>query len=164
MSTSRDWKEARRLRAYELKQRGWSQQQIAAALGVTQGAVSQWIKAAQAGGVEALQARPRPGRPPKLRAEWRDRIPTLLERGAEAFGFRGEVWVSARVAEVVRREFGVAYSPSHMTRLLKGLGWTPQKPVVRARQRDEAAVAQWRKTTWRGLKKRPAGSAERRFS
>jgi Predicted transcriptional regulator len=49
-----DWKEARRVRAFELKQAGWAQQEIAEVLGVTKGAVSQWIKAAEADGVEAL--------------------------------------------------------------------------------------------------------------
>ncbi len=38
-----DWREGRRLRAWELKKEGWSQQRIADALGVSKGAVSQWM-------------------------------------------------------------------------------------------------------------------------
>jgi predicted transcriptional regulator len=49
---ARDWREGRRLRAWELKQEGWTQQQIADALGVSKGAVSQWMKRAREGGVE----------------------------------------------------------------------------------------------------------------
>jgi transposase len=79
-----DWKEARRFRAFDLKQDGWTQQEIAEALGVTKGAVSQWMTAVEADGVEALYARPRPGGPPKLPPTQRALIPELLSHGAEA--------------------------------------------------------------------------------
>src|SRR6266516_7157470 len=94
----RDWREGRRFRAWELKQQGWTQRLIAAALGVTPGAVSQWMTRAAEGGVEALRTRLRPGRTPKLTAEQRARIPDLLARGAEASGFVGDVWTTPRVA------------------------------------------------------------------
>lgn len=42
-----EWREGRRLRAFELKQQGWNQREIANALGVTEGAVSQWMKRAR---------------------------------------------------------------------------------------------------------------------
>src|SRR5438105_13571417 len=90
----RDWNEGRRLRAWELKQQGWKQRTIAAALGVTPGAVSQWLKRALTGGVEALRNRVRPGPTPKLTPEQRARIPDLLARGAEAYGFAGDVWTT----------------------------------------------------------------------
>src|SRR5215204_2492897 len=101
-----DWREGRRLRAFELKQLGWSQQRIAEALGVSKGAVSQWMKRARHGGVQALKRQPAPGAPPRLSEEQRARVPELLERGAEAHGFRGEVWTCERVAIVIRKEFG----------------------------------------------------------
>ena len=43
----RDWKEGRRLRALALHEQGWQAIRIAEALGVTRGAVSQWLKAAR---------------------------------------------------------------------------------------------------------------------
>ena len=87
-----DWREGRRLRAWELKQEGWSQQQIAEALGVSKGAVSQWMKRARDGaGAEALKRRPAPGARPRLSEQQRARLPELLARGAEAHGFRGDV-------------------------------------------------------------------------
>ena len=61
-----DWKEARRLRAWELVQRGWKQKDVAAALGVTGGAVSQWVSKARQGGVPALRRRRHPGGRAKL--------------------------------------------------------------------------------------------------
>jgi transposase len=151
----RDWREARRLRAWELKQQGWKQRTIAAALGVTPGAVSQWLTRAAAGGIEALRNRIRPGPTPRLTAEQRARIPELLARGAEAYGFVGDVWTAPRAAAVIEREFRVRYHPAHVSRLLRALGWSVQRPIRRATQRDEAAVAAWYAERWPALKKGP---------
>ena len=104
-----DWREGRHFRAFELKQQGWSQQQIANALGVSKGAVNQWMKRVRHGGIQVLKRQAAPGVPPRLSEEQRARVPELLERGAEDYGFRGELWTSKRVAEVIRREFGVSY-------------------------------------------------------
>lgn len=148
-----DWREGRRFRAFELKQEGWSQQRIAEALGVSKGAVSQWMKRARQGGVEALKRQPAPGAPPRLSEQQRARVPELLERGAQAHGFRGEVWTCARVAEVIRKEFGVVYHPAHVSRLVRALGLSLQKPMRRANQRDEEAIEYWKERRWPSLKK-----------
>lgn len=75
-------------------------------------------------------------------------VPELLWHGAEAYGFRGSVWTCGRIAKVIEEEFGVAYDKGHVSRLLKQLRWTPQMPIRRASQRDEAAIARWRAETW----------------
>jgi transposase len=155
-----DWREGRRLRAWDLKHQGWTQQAIAAALGVTPGAVSQWMSRAKHGGAAALYRRPAPGPTPKLTAEQQAQLPALLARGAEAFGFRGEVWTARRVATVIRREFGVRYHPNHVGKLLRAAGWSPQKPRRRATQRDEAAIAAWHAERWPALKKGLTRKAE----
>jgi len=153
-SKAADWREGRRLRAFELKQEGWSQQNIARALGVGKGAVSQWMKRArEGGGKEALRKRSSPGAPPRLSADQRARLPGLLEKGAVAHGFRGEVWTCQRVARVIKREFGVGYHPAHVSRILKGLGFSLQKPDRLADQRDEDAIEEWREKRWPELKK-----------
>ncbi len=153
-SQATDWREGRRLRAFELKQEGWNQREIARALGVTEGAVSQWMKRARQGGVQALKCQPTPGALPRLSEEQRARVPELLERGAEAYGFRGEVWTCERVAQVIRKEFGVGYHPAHVSRLLKALRQSLQKPTRRAKQRDEEAIEYWKEQRWPSLKKR----------
>src|SRR5258708_12683756 len=139
-STRLDWREGRRRRAWELKEQGWKQSAIAAALGVTPGAVSQWLKRARSEGVEALRRHPAPGPTPKLSAEQLAQIPDLLTRGPEAFGFRGQVWTCKRVAAVIRRTFGVTYHPAHVSRLLHAVRHSVQRPVARATQRNEAAI------------------------
>ena len=150
-----DWREGRRLRAWELKQEGWKQQDIARALGVSKGAVSQWMKRAKQEGMEALKHRPPPGAKARLSEAERAKLPELLARGAPAHGFRGEVWTCARVAEVIRKEFGVSYHPAHVSRLLRALGLSLQKPVRRANQRDEEAIRRWKEERWPELKKGP---------
>jgi transposase len=149
-----DWREGRRLRAVELREQGWKQKDIAAALGVTHGAVSQWLKRARLGGKEALRHHPAPGPLPKLTAEQRLQLPALLARGAEAFGFGGAVWTTRRIAAVITQEFGVRYHPAHVSRLLRAIGWSPQKPVQRATQRDEQAIGKWHVERWPALEKR----------
>ena len=103
-----DWRDGRRLRAFELHQMDWKQKDIADALGVSKGAVSQWLKRAKEGGVEGLRRRKPPGAPCRLIPEQRAQLPQLLARGAESFGFRGDLWTQPRVATVIRREFGVS--------------------------------------------------------
>ena len=93
-----DWREWRRLRALHLKQRGWYQRDIADALATAEETVSRWLARARDGGTQALRTRPRPGRPPDLCPAQKRLIPEVLWHGAEAYGFRGEVWTCARVA------------------------------------------------------------------
>ncbi|MBA3874706.1 MAG: transposase [Anaerolineae bacterium] len=114
-----DWLEARRLRAWELHQRGWSQRRIATELGVTQGAVSHWLKRVRKGGVNGLQSRPTGGRRAALTDEQFGQLPTMLQQGARAFGFEDNKWTTSRIAVVLKRSFGVAYHPAHISRLLK---------------------------------------------
>jgi transposase len=154
-SQATNWREGRRLRALELKERGWKQTQIADALGVTEGAVSQWMKRAREEGVEGLRHKPPPGATPRLSEEARAKLPELLAQGAQAHGFRGEVWTCERVATVIGREFGVSYHPAHVSRLLRALRQSLQKPQRRANQRDEEAIDNWKEKKWRSLKKGP---------
>ncbi len=82
MSTSKplpkDWREGRRLRAWELHEQGWKQKDIAAALGVAEGAVSQWMSRGKTQGPEALRHRSSPGAPPRLSLKQRAQLPGLL--------------------------------------------------------------------------------------
>ncbi len=88
---------------------------------MTQGAVSQWIKRGKEGGEAGLAEQPKSGVPLRLSAADRQKLPGLLERGAESFGFRGDLWTCARVGKLIEREFGVKYHPAHVSRILKDL-------------------------------------------
>jgi transposase len=149
-----DCREWRRMQAWRLKQLGWKQRDIAVALSASEGAVSQWLAAAGAGGPDALLSRPVPGHPARLTGEQKRLVPDLLWHGPEAYGFRGELWTCARVARAIKEEFGVSYSTSQVSRILKALDWTPQRPITRAVQRDEEAVERWRAEVWPELRAR----------
>ena len=107
------------------------------------------------------KASTRPWRaPPRLSEEQRAKLPELLEQGAEAHGFRGEVWTCERVAIAIRREFGVSYHPAHVSRLLKALRQSLQKPQRRANQREKQAIERWKEQRWPSLKKGPEGGQD----
>jgi transposase len=143
------------MQAWKLKEQGWQQKDIAVALGVSEGAVSQWLKRGREGGIEALKAHPPKGMKTRLTAEQKAQIPALLAKGAEAYGFRGDVWTARRVAEVIERIFGVRYHRDHVGRLLREAGWSRQQPVERATQRDEVAIKEWYEQRWPAIKKKP---------
>ncbi len=152
-----DWKEWRRRRAWELSQQGWSQKQIAVALGVTEGAVSQWMKVAREQGEEGVCGKIAAGPPARLTQEQVEQLPRLLEQGAQAHGFAGEVGTTQRVAVLIKKQFGVNYHPAHMSRLLKAIKYSVQQPIERATQRDEQVSKTWKEERWAALKKSPTG-------
>ena len=157
------WKEKRRCHAQKLAEQGWKQKDIAVALEVSKGAVSQWLKISKQEGRSGLLARAHTGRPPELVDEEKRLIPDYLSDGAESYGFRGEVWTCRRIRKMIQIEFGVSYHKSHVARLLKELKWTPQQPVERATQRNEEAIADWRKHVWSDMKKKRVWSTEPLF-
>jgi len=152
---SRKDAEQRRLRAMTLLEQGCCQSEVARQMGVTPGAVSQWVKAFRRDGPDALKAKIHPGPKPKLSEPQVERLQQLLLQGATHHGFATELWTLARVVELIRKQFGVSYDPSGVWHVLRRMGWTCQKPERRARERDESAIAAWRKEDWPRIKKRP---------
>ncbi len=144
----------------ELHHAGWTGRAIAAALGVVPSAVSNWLKQVRAGGPAALRARRhQTGKRPKLSHEQHQRLLGLLTSGAETQGEIGERWTGKRVAALIKREFGIVYHPEYIPRLLRALGWTPQKPVKVARanaMRRRLSSSRWTATRLkRGARGRP---------
>jgi transposase len=136
-----------------LLKNGHGVRETARIVGVTPGAVTQWRQAYESGGEKALCAKPPPGRTPKLSAKQRLKLARLLLKGARKHGYATELWTLKRVAEVIGKHFGVRYDPSGVWHVLKAMGWSCQRPERRARERDEKAIAQWRKKDWPRIKK-----------
>jgi transposase len=152
-SKVRDWRTERRYRAWALHKRGWKNITVAHALGVTKGAVSQWLRIAHQQGSGALRGQPRPGRPARLTPAQYPALVAHLKHSPLRSGFRGEVWTCLRVKILIHRYFNIRYSKSQVSRILKEINWTPQKPIRRQRGRDEIAIAHWRRYKWPSLKK-----------
>ena len=130
--------------------------EVAGLLKVAPSSVSRWKQKVEAEGLEGLAARPHPGPAPRLSEEQKGQLQELLLAGAVAFGFASDGWTCPRVACVIRERFGVEYHVDHVWKLLRRLGFTCQRPEHRARERDERAVAAWRRRDWPRVKKRPA--------
>jgi len=147
--------ERRRRRAIALLEGGASITEVARRLGCSHSSVILWRDRVKRRGPDALQSRPTPGRPPKLSSKQLKRLPRLLIQGAMASGFTTELWTTQRIASVIRREFGVELHRAHVSRLLSRLGWSCQKPERRAVERDEEAVAHWKRYRWTAIRKKP---------
>jgi transposase len=105
-----------------------------------------------------LKRAARTGRPPKLSADDLRRIEQGLKRGPEALGYETSLWTAWRVADLIERECGVKFSAVHAWRVLRALGWTPQRPTHHALERDEAAIRRWKQQRWPEIKKKPKNS------
>jgi len=147
--------EQRRFRALQLLAQGHPPVAVARLLGVDRRSVRRWKATARQQGSRALAARPASGRPARLGPGQKRRLERALLRGAQALGFPSDLWTCPRVAELIHRSFGVRYHVDHVSRLLHGLGWSPQKPQRRAVERDEEGIRQWVKQVWPRLKKKP---------
>jgi transposase len=149
--------EARRRRAVALLETGLGVRGVARQIGCAPASVSRWQAEVLSRGPDGLQAKPAPGRPRRLTTRQRARLLKLLLQGPIAHGFSTELWTLPRVATVISRTFGVTYHPAHVWKVLRGEGWSCQKPERRAKERDEAAIQRWRTERWPHIKKRSPG-------
>ena len=141
---SADLLEDRRRRALKLLDGGFSLNEVGRRIGCNPSSVMRWRDARRRGGHKALQVRSSPGRPARLGATERRRLVKLLLKGPIAHGYRTNLWTTARIAEVIEREFGVPYHRDHIGRLMHSLTWSHQKPERRAAERNEEAIERWK--------------------
>ena len=132
-------------------------------VGTSRASVTRWRQTYEAGGQEAMVAKPHPGGVSRLTPGQRKRLIGMLLQGPGKHGYGTELWTLARVAEVIAVTFGVEYHPSAVWHILRAMGWTCQKPERRARERDEQAIAGWRREEWPRIKKRPKKRAKHRI-
>ncbi|HEX2710828.1 MAG TPA: IS630 family transposase [Candidatus Acidoferrales bacterium] len=147
--------EKRRFEAVRQFERGERQSAIARQLKVVRQTVARWVKQYRTRGQAGLKKAGRAGRPPRLQEPQRQRLVKLLLRGPERFGYETPLWTCPRVAHLIEEEFGVRYHEGHVWKILVSLGWSPQRPTGRARERNEAQIQHWKKKVWPALKKKP---------
>lgn len=136
--------ERRRLQAVTAVQQGESPEAVARVLGVNRSSMYRWLRCAQL--ADGLAAKPHSGPAPRMSPEQHRRLEALLLQGAKAHGWTNELWTCTRVRAVIERHFGITFHHDHVGRFLRErLNWTPQKPQRRARERDEAAIAFFKK-------------------
>jgi transposase len=90
---------------------------------------------------EGLAAKPHPGPKERLTAGQLDESETLLLQGATEHGWPNALWSAHRVAEMIRRHFGITYHVEHVRTILRHrLRWSSQKPQKKAKQRDDEKI------------------------
>jgi transposase len=148
-----DWEKLRLIAANMFEQE-LASDVIAASLHVDDQTVRRWRRMFRAGGADALRARKHAGRPPRMSAAQKQQLCQLLLSGPGACGFVKYLWTQQLIADLIAREFGISYHHDHVGLILKDLGFTHQKPMRRARERDEARIQAWRTTQWPALQKK----------
>jgi transposase len=151
--------EARRRLAVQKVNDGWSQADVADFLGVHPVSVNKWVRAFRAAGEGGLAGTPHPGRKPFLTAGQERQVLGWLAERPSAHGFRTDLWTARRVADLIRRRFGVAYHPNYLREWLTKRGYSPQKPAKRARERDPVAIDRWLASDWPAILKKGAPRA-----
>ena len=134
---------------------GHSLRAVAEALHVSSEAVRVWFHKWRQGGAEAACVQAPLGAKPRLSPEQLEQLETALLEGPVRWGYQTQLWTLARIADLIHQRFGVRYHPSHVCKLLGRMGWSCQRPTRQAKERNEAAIAQWLREDWPRLKKGP---------
>jgi len=138
-----------RLRAVQMYEQDVSPVQVAHRLRVSTKSAYQWRRRWRSGGEAALASKGPGGAACRLNQAQLARLRAALQGGPAAWGWREDQrWTLARVATLIARLFHVRYTLRGASYLLHRLGYAPQVPVHRAAERDEAAIAAWKATTW----------------
>jgi transposase len=135
----------------ELRKRGISAVQdgqpvmvVAQVLGVQRSTLFGWLARYRRGGWDALDARKRGGRPPKLNAKMLQWIyDTVTMKDPRQMKFPFALWTAIMIGELIWRQYSIRLSKASVCRLLNQLGLSPQKPLWRAFQQDHERVEKW---------------------
>jgi transposase len=130
--------------------------EVARMLGVDRRSVRRWKSAYRFGGYTAIKARPVSGRPMKLGRQTLGWLAGKLLKGARAAGYANDLWTCPRIARVIEAHCHVKYEQSGVWRLMRGMGWSPQKPERRAMEANNRLIRRWLKHEWPRIKKKPA--------
>lgn len=152
--------EARRFKAGAYFEEGKSQIWVAKHFNVSRPTVHDWYWRWNKSGIAALKATKPSGVKPKLLRSKFKKVEKILMSGPIKAGYSTPLWTLPRVAEIIKKQTRVIYHPGHVSKLLHMLGWSPQKPVRRARERDEKAIANWKKNIWPAIVKKGLASAQ----
>lgn len=152
-SLSRKDKEKRRLQAMHLYQKGISQYRIAKKFDVSFEAVSKWVEAYEKKGADSLKSKGKPGPKSKLDQEKQQKLKKAILKGPKAMGYKTDLWTLERLQALIKKISRVNYHQGHVWKIMINLGFTCQKPQRRAKERNEAAIREWKLETFPRLKK-----------
>ncbi|TXF13602.1 IS630 family transposase [Pelomicrobium methylotrophicum] len=155
MAVKMDEAAKRRVRAGRLLLKGKKPAEVAAIVGAPRQTVYRWLGVLQEKGIDGLREMSKGGRPSRMRAGQLEELRQALLAGPIAAGYGTDLWTLKRVRLLIEKRFGIKYSEVQVWRILGAMGFSNQKPERRAIERNEEAVAHWKKRTWPVLKKKP---------
>jgi transposase len=153
---SSEQNETKRRKAIEIIKGGATQAEAAKQVRVILRTVQRWWKLYRDHGDEGLKSTKATGRPRRLSKRDSEKLGKILIKGAVKAGFPNELWTSKRVLTVIKSEFDVSYHANHLPRLLRSLGFSPQRPQREAAEKDREQIKKWVRHTWTRIKKKPA--------
>lgn len=159
MAAKMDAAAKRRVRAARLLLKGEKPAKVAELVGAPRQTVYRWLDVLREGGIDALREMSKGGRPSQMSPEQLAQLRETLLAGPIANGYATDLWTLKRVRLLIEKRFGIAYSDVHVWRILGALGFSSQKPEKRAIERNEEAVARWKKRSWPAIKKKPSAKA-----
>lgn len=151
--------EKRRLKAAKLFGDGLGPSEVARRLGVRRQSAHDWQKRWCAGGIEALRSAGAAGPKRKLSEEQQRELAAAIVEGPVAHGYTTAVWTLPRIAKLIRQRSGRHYHPAHVSKVLRTLGFSCQRPSRRAIERNEEPIAHWQRVEWPRIKIKPGGKA-----
>lgn len=143
----------RRRQALKLLKRDKRPTEVAQLVGVTARSLRRWRRVAKAAKHQVPSSGRSPGRPCRLTPAQLKRLTQALAGGALADGYLADYWTLKRIRKLIRKRFGVQYQTNSVWYLLGRLNWSCQKPQRLAIQRDDAAIAYWKRYRWPWIKK-----------
>jgi transposase len=155
--------EKRRCQAIDMLLSGKSYRVVAKKINASLSSVVRWFQTYRKKGREGIKSQARWGRPSLLTETQKDALKKKLLQGAAAAGHTTDLWTLKRIVRLIRTDFEVHYTHVGVWKLLRNdFGWSCQKPEKRALQRDEQAIADWKRKTLPRIKKsqktwRPSG-------
>ena len=151
---TQEQKEERRLEGGRLLKAGkLNQAEIARQLGVSRATVSDWAKVVDREGIQGLKSKKARGVDAKLSQEQKQRLKKMLKQGALRHGFPTDRWTLERVRQMIQEKFETSYHPKYLSRLLRQLGFSPQKPMSQAIEQEKELVQAWLEKDWPRIKK-----------
>jgi len=148
-----------RLRAGDLIERGFDNEEIIEILEVSLSSVQRWRNKVNEGGIQALGHQAGAGKPSALHPEQLEALKVILNQGAIASGYLTDRWTSRIVADLICKKWDVDYCHSNVRRILNELGFSYHKPSVKSTKHSQEIVDHWRKHDWKRIKKKPIKKA-----
>jgi len=143
-----------RMNAIRLLERGYTRAEVANILDVAESSVYEWQSKFREGGLGALSTKIASGRKRLLTDEQLLKLYKWLLGNPRQVQFDFGLWTRKIVRELIRREFGIDYSMQNVGKILKMPGFSPQRPVWQALERDPEKRRKWMEETFPAIRKR----------